>query len=508
MELGEEEAQKILMVRAFEEADPEGKLLPLGDRQRATSEVLPSGSSLTSPESSRKALVERSQSLQAQLDEGIPLLPRARRVTRLGAGLLPLALILPFLLGLSTSALGPARHINLLSLPLLGYIAWNLVMYLIFVLVWLVKGGKGGAPGQGLGRVIAPILTLGYLKRALGRLKTQLPRDAAIAGRAISGYLTAWRRISAPLVEARARRLLHCGSAALMAGMVAGMYGRGLAFRYQATWESTFLDSYEAWKLLSTLLGPASRLTGVEIPSRALFEAAQGPAGSGDAAPWIHLFAATAVLLVILPRGVLAALESIRLSRLRRRVPLDLAGAYYRRVLAAGRGDRLLVEVFSYSYQLDGSKADRLQSALLDLFGSRAALRLRPAVDYGAEELPETEGEAGPATERARVVVFNLAQTPEAEVHGELVRRYRSRQAPHGESFLAVVDGSSYRQRLLSQSLGSGESAQERLESRRKAWQRTLGDDGCAWVDLEAMEGIELHQQLTRGLPDTTTSSP
>ncbi len=494
------------MVRAFEEADPEGKLLPLGDRQRATSAVLPSGTSLTSPESSREALRERSQALQSQLDEGIPMLPRARRITRLGAGLLPLALVLPFLLGLSTSALGPARHINLLSLPLLGYIAWNLVMYLVFVLVWLVKGGKGGAPGQGLGRIIAPILTLGYLKRALRRLKGHLPRDAAIAGRAISGYLTAWRRISALLVEARARRLLHSGSAALMAGMVAGMYGRGLAFRYQATWESTFLDSSGAWKLLSTLLGPASRLTGVDIPSRALFEAAQGPAGSGDAAPWIHLFAATAFLFVILPRGVLAVVETLRLSRLRRRVPLDLAGAYYRRVLAAGRGDRLLVEVFSYSYQLDGSKADRLQSALLDLFGSRAALRLRPSVDYGAEELPETDGDAGPGTERARVVVFNLAQTPEAEVHGELVRRYQSSKEADAESLLVVVDASSYRQRLLSQSPGGGGSAQERLESRRKTWQRTLGKAGCAWVDLESMEAIELHDRLTQAVTDGGSS--
>ncbi len=498
VELPEEQAQAVLLVKAFEEADPKGQLLEIQRRRQATAEALPEGSSLASPQASVEALTHRAALLLGPLEVEIPVLAGIRRITRLGAGLGPAIFTLAFLLGLSTSALGPARRINLLSLPLLGFIAWNLTMYLLFCLVWLVKGRQGSLPGQALGRLVAPLLTLAYLRSSLSRLKDRLPKAAAVAGKAISLYLSAWRQASRALVEARARRLLHLGSLALMAGMVAGMYARGLVFEYRATWESTFLDGPAAWRLLKTLLGPAAQLTGLPIPARQAFEAARGPTGSAEAAPWIHLFAATAILFVVLPRAALVLGETLRIRR-GRRLSLDLGGAYYRQVLAAGRGDQLRVEVFPYSRELTGRPADKLQTALLDLFGSQAALLLQPPLEYGEENRWQDEADSGLRT--ARVVVFNLAQSPELEVHGELLKRLRE-AAPADVPTLAVVDSSSYRQRL-----GDQEAADRRLEERWRSWQRALGSTGgVAQVDLAEMDAVELHRRLTAALEAEETS--
>ena len=51
-----------------------------------------------------------------------------------------------------------------------------------------------------------------------------------------------WSVLAAPLYAARTARILHVAAAALAGGVIAGLYVRGVAFEYRATWESTFLD--------------------------------------------------------------------------------------------------------------------------------------------------------------------------------------------------------------------------------------------------------------------------
>jgi hypothetical protein len=353
--------------------------------------------------------------------------------------------------------------------------------------------------------VLAPLLTFGYLKRAVSALQAYEPSQAALVRRALSSFLTLWRPVAAPLVAARGRRLFHLGALALMAGVVGSMYLRGLVLEYRVSWESTFLDGEGVHRLLSLVLAPALTLTGQGLPVSDL-ESLRGPAGSGEAAPWIHLFALTAALLVLLPRGLLALTESLRIHRLARGLELELSGPYFRRLLAAGRGERREIVLVPYSFAPARRHLEALQTALLDLFGSRCRLRLAEPLAYGDEVLPGVSEEAGAAAlEAVPVVLFNLAQTPEEEVHGQLLRPAEDfGEAPSEASReppLAVVDAAPYRQRL-----GEGDGTALRLRERRKAWSRVFEPVACpvAHVDLEIMDSATLLAALAAALDPET----
>ncbi len=466
--LKEMDAQAVLLVRAFEQADPEGVVLARSVRERADAEA---------PQNKEKPqawLVRRARTLSAEIETQVPLVPGLRRVTRLAGRLGPLLLIVAFVLGLASNLVGPARHINLLSVPLLGILAWNLLMYAIFVLVWVLKG-RAQKPGRGAARVLAPVSTLLYLRRRLGGLDRSEAASAVTAG-GVRGYLDAWRTAGAALVEARGRRLMHLAAMVLMLGAVAGMYVRGLIFEYRATWESTFFDALTVRDLLHGILGPAASILGVEIPPLLPLRVP----GDGPAALWIHLFAVTAVLFVVLPRGLLALVEALRLLRLSRRVPMPEGDPYLRRLLATGRAEPPAVELWPYSLELSIQRREQLLEALHDAFGRRADIRLQPVLAYG-EDVPvlAEESESGDAVLTQPLVLFNLAQTPEAEVHGELLRALAAR---HGEPPRALIEVSAYRQRL--------HGDETRLQGRKATWTQVVEAAGAraTFVDLEAMD--------------------
>lgn len=497
--LDEGDAQAVFLVRAFEEADPDGRWLKIEARREATATALASGPALTTPEAAAIITARRAQHLLPAVDDLAPMLPGVRRVTRLGAGLGAVTALLALVAGVASNALGPLRFVNLLSPPLLGALAWNLLVYLAFASTWLLRG-RQAKPGNAFGRLLAPLLTLGYLRRAASRLRAEAPEKAAAVGRATSAYLNAWRSVSAPLVAARGRRLMHLGALFLVLGMVGGMYARGLIFEYRATWESTFLDATGVHHLLAFVFGPASALLRQPVPPVEVFAELRAP-GAGDAAPWIHLYAVTALLVVLVPRGLLFVAETLRSQRLRRRLPIDTHGAYFRRILAAGRGERLRVEMVPYSYDPPARTLDGLQTALFDLFGSRSSLRRHEAVDYGGDPpavaVSGIDGEDDGASTAA--VLFNLAQTPETEVHGRFLEDTARSLVSADEPLVVIVDQSRYRQRL-----GEGEETRRRLEERRRAWDRVARGPGraVAHVDLEEQGAADVHRALNTAVEE------
>ena len=446
----EDDAQAIALVRAIEETDRGGRILPLTERRTATAvgrEAHPDGDAW---------LAARARALVAVLQRELRFVPRLLRFTSPVRGLLAPALALAFVLGLLTNALGPEQRINVLALPLLGVIAWNLA-------VLVTTAARAVLPldlGSGVPRFVD------RLEAMARRLIDRLPKrgdegEQERLKQALERYLADWLPAVAPLAAARGRRLLHASSLALILGVVAGMYLRGVAFQYHATWESTFLSSKAVGGFLSFLLAPASALLGVPVPEATAIEA---PA-YGDAGPWIHLWAVTAALFVGVPRMLLAAAFSWRSSRRRRRLEITLPGAYLRRLLASVDTSERSLEILPFSYRPPAKAAEALKHLLLDLFGPRSEIRLRPTLDYGAEPAA-----VEPGSGRLRLVLFGLAQTPEVEVHGELLRGL-CEELPDGQALLAVVDGSTYRRRLE----GGGRSA-ARLAERRRAWDRVVRD--------------------------------
>lgn len=460
----EADARAVAFLQSLEQEDRSGELLAHAERRRATSEAF-----VAEGESEPRWLAARARDLLSLLERDFSFLPRYLSLTRPALGLVWPVVLLAFILGLATNALGPARRVHVLALPLLGLIVWNLAMILTLI---------GSRLLPTLRKLERPWLAR-FLEGWVGRLALKLPRRLASGNperwrQVLTADLAFWLPATGPLVGARVRRLLHLGALALVAGAVAGMYLRGVGFAYRASWESTFLDAGVVDGLLGAVLGPAAWLLGTEVPSVAAIES---PA-SGDAAPWIHLWAVTAALFVGVPRLALAGLEALRCARLARWLPLPLADGYRRRLRAMAETKVERWTIWPYSFTLTPGAAAALKTALLDLAGARADVRLAPVLDYGAETPAGEEALGG------RVVVFNLAQTPEDEVHGALLAALR-RDLVAGDVLLVLIDSSAYRRQL-----GTGEVAERRLEERRRVWDAAIAAQGLRAVHLELQAAL------------------
>jgi hypothetical protein len=364
-------------------------------------------------------------------------------------------ILIAFALGFATDYIGPARRVNVLAFPLLALVAWNLCAYAIIAVRAVV--GVMSARGR----------TLGPLSGIVARLARGVNEAAAAAApdTPLAPFVRDWARTSVPLTAARVARILHLSAFAFALGAIAALYLRGLVFEFRAGWESTFLGPAEVHRLLSLVLGPASRLSGIPIPDAQHLETLQFAAGPGEnAAPWLHLYASTITLFVLLPRGLLALATWLVQRRLERRLPLPLDDAYFQRLLRTFKGERAAVRVLPYSYQLAPQSALGLREIVTRVFGPKSEVSIAPSVAFGEEDaLP---ADLVPADGMAlAAALFSLTATPEAENHGAFVAAVASALAP-GTPLVALIDEAGFRQRFAGQTT--------RLEERRSAWRQML----------------------------------
>ena len=385
-----------------------------------------------------------------------------------------MTVLLAFAIGVASDAIGSAHRINILAPPLLALLAWNLAVYAVLALRRL-PGWPSPARDGLVRRALGALLERGH------RLATAapLPEGAELRAR----HARAWAGSSRDLWAARVAATVHAAAAMLVMGALCSLYLRGLALEYRAGWESTFLDAASVHALLTAVLGPAAQLSGIALPDVGQLAALRAGAGPGEnAARWIHLYAITLALVVILPRGVLALVAVGRARRLARRFPLPLDDAYFARLHRIWSGRPTAVQVLPYSYHLNAAQAAALRAALAETIAPQVDVTLLDTAPLGAEDdLARWIGSAPAAngTNPVLVVLFSLAATPEREHHGALLRALMSERP--GQRVLAVVDESSLRRRLHGADHGA------RLEDRRRAWRALVGDAGAAtvFVDLE-----------------------
>ena len=210
-----------------------------------------------------------------------------------------LAMAAGLLAGLLVDQLGPPLRVNLLAPAVWAVVAWNLVVYAL--LAWPRRASRGLDAGPA------------------AWLRALAPR-----GSQADGAAQLWLRHAAPLSAQRALLLMHSAAATLALGLVAGLYLRGLVLDYRAGWQSTFLAPGMVQALLDALLAPAAALTGVPVADVAPLRLLPGAEATASAAPWIHLYAATLGLFVVLPRLLLAAWAAGRAQHLSARFPLPL----------------------------------------------------------------------------------------------------------------------------------------------------------------------------------------
>ena len=397
------------------------------------------------------------------------------------AALLGLALVL----GVASDGLGGARQINLLALPMLGLLAWNLAVYLGLLTLALRHAGRARTADPPAGPLRRSLLALAASAQA------GLSRAAQRAAGAGPGALAAalrfqrdWLAASLPLQSARLAALLHGAAAALGLGLLLSLYARGLVLDYRAGWDSTFLDAHAVRSLLGLLLGPAAALSQQALPDAQTLAGLRLATGGGEgAAHWIHLGALTLAGAVVLPRRALAAGAWLRARGLAQDLPWPAFAADLQPLPVGAGAARRPVLVLPYSYALDAPR----QARLVDLLARQGQVAaLLPSLPLGAEDLPTLGLPVGHPAEV--IALFALTATPEAESHGAFVRALATRLQGRG-SLRVLVDGSGFRQRF------GGATGALRRHQRQAAWTACLASalpPGAAapqFIDLDDLAG-------------------
>jgi hypothetical protein len=270
--------------------------------------------------------------------------------------------------------------------------------------------------------------------------------------------------------------MLHLAAVAVGAGLIAGLYLRGIAFDYRAGWESTFLDASRAHAVLAAVYGPASWLTGIAIPDAAHLEAIRWreAAGGESAVNWIHLLAATAFLFVVVPRLLLALWATFGIARWSREAPVPVSLAPYARIAFSGVGglvERGIVMVVPLAYEPGTNRLARLRALVGAEMGEHLGFDLRAPVRYGEEEAFVGDvGARGGDLADVIVLLASLAATPEDENHGRVVEGLRDWVASHRPQAHVVV--------MVDEAPYAARAPAERIDERRRAWQAFVAARG------------------------------
>ncbi|HAT30284.1 MAG TPA: DUF2868 domain-containing protein [Janthinobacterium sp.] len=457
--MNEEIARAVVLVRAIEIADQKREVLSEDDRlyaSRSAKELAHwQASDSKSEVTADHFLQQRSEQILKRLAERTPAFAA---FTRRRNGLKTLSISLPLLallLGAVLDRVTDPHRVDLLSAPLLLIICWNLLVY-AGLLIWACLPARRSNGARST------------LLRRLSVGRSALPRKlphALAAG--LLGFMAEWAQLGAKLSAARLSRTIHLSSALFAVGAVLSLYARGFLSQYSAGWESTFLDAVQVHALLSRLFMPAAALFQLPAFSLADIEALRfgrtAPLESG--ARWVHLYAATIFLLVVVPRLLLACFANWRARKLSTYFPLDLEQPYFRAFnekLVADSGGTL--RVLPYSFTLDEARDKGLSALATILLGAQARLMLRPSTAYG-EEAPEAlrDTRLDDPDVSVTAALFSLAATPEKENHGAFLD-YLVRRSPRGIAIL--IDESGYLERI-----GAQVGGKERIDERIALWQ-------------------------------------
>lgn len=467
---------KILLIQALEQSDPQGRYISHSTRQRATQQAKKRSSHELPPstETSIQFFTNRAESLWSFLSTSYPIITESFRGVQVTIPYTIVA-IPAFAAGLLINGLGTSQRVNLLNFPLLILLMWNIGTYAGTILLPLL--------GKDLPGPLLRHLSKGFATATEWLGKGPWPK-IALPGRAdrewiiqaTEQFMNLWWRHCHLIIISRVRHLLHIGAACLALGIILSMYVRGLVLDYQATWESTFLSAAHVHTVLHGLLGPAAWLLGFPFPSVEDLAHLQAP-GQGSAAPWIHVWALTAFVGIVIPRVILAGLSARSAHKAAESFTLPLDEPYYLQLLNTERGQGTQIDIVPYSYQPSPAALDCLGQCLLDLIGNQATLHWREPLPYGQASVPWLQATSSPQTV---VLVCNLAQTPEAEVHGELFHRLQtSIESCNGQHrLLLILDQEPYRHL----------ADQAQMRGRQQTWQRLANDYHLQIVAFDAKD--------------------
>ena len=470
MSLTESQAQHAMLVRALEQARDNGGLWSAGDAQEATRETAElAGAGARMPFGDFVA--RRAERVLDRIGKrpGSPSFDFAKRRWPALAGWAIVALALVF--GFLTDHLVSERRVNLVEYPLVGLILWNV----FFVVAVLVRGAAS--------LMLRRKESAGPLAEALGRLRL-LGTVAGAAGGAppwVDRFRQEWISLAASLNRARIELVLHAAALCFALGALAGLYVRGIFREYRAGWESTFLSPDSIHAIVSVVLAPGAYLLDLPIADVQHIAGLRLPDSPGEIArDWIHLYAASIVVWIVVPRLLCALASGFSRWALQRSFPLPMDDAYFTALRAVFRGGSVGVVAVPFRYELTPQISKHLSRLLQRIYGLAVNITIRPPALMG--ESPRDWQAALDGGEHVAVlVIFNLAATAEPEPHAQLMKRILG---DVGGRFpvVPIVDTASYADRDV-----------ERFRQRCNQWRNVLDSVRCQplFLDLSRADDEE-----------------
>ncbi len=181
---------------------------------------------------------------------------------------------------------------------------------------------------------------------------------------------------------------------------------------------------------------------------------------------WVVAYSQLLALAVITPRVLLALWQGLRAAWLQRHMGLPLQQAYFQKLKRDWAGRATALQVLPYSLEVTPERLALLQQHVSRVYGAGAQLTFLPVLAYGAEW---SEKQSAPQDNAAmqHVLLLNMAATPEAEIHGELLSQLHNRWGAQAEVWLWAFD---FRER------NSG--APGRVKERQHLWQEFVRSAG------------------------------
>lgn len=451
-------------VRAAEEADTQAHLWKENELTEISAQSKP-----YSPKHPEAYLKRRAELLV--LTAKSPETLQSLRPARVPNWIKWVAWCLMFAMGASAAMLPSQQIWNLLDYPFWIFLAYHLVLYVLM----MVYGERLGALPRFCRRLL-----LGQ-KRKLNRLAEDLAEEDAHLD-VFAKIQFRFRHLAFPVLEKRSfhksRQWFHLAAIAAALGIIGGLYFQ----KTTAVWQSRILNAGAAEVFFSSTLAPASWVLGQPVPTEAVvgmqrfaFQQAKAPS---PAAPWTHLYAMTLVLVVIVPRGSMALWDQWQAARAHRNFLSEKGWSrYLNRLTSSLDGEGEVAKVLIYGAPKVAGFEPLLRYSLKQRWEDLGGMEYFE-IPYGRDFAEDAS--KFPLAKRT-VVVFNMAQTPELEVHRawlEALIEALKTHDPEAEVCVVLEDEN------LRKRWGAFTDSGEKMRARQLGWERCLEGLSFEWVSL------------------------
>lgn len=327
--LPEAAARRLLLVQAIDSADTQGKLLSPVERDQLEQRALDEGRTAGAPLDPARYLQARASHWLAAVENRNPRIAALQHLPvwqRWLAWGLPLVALV---LGAALDRIDNPHQVNLLSPPLLAFLFWNLLVYAVLLVAPLVQR-----------RVKTP--TAPHWWAALASRRTP-----GLRARVSAQFQWLWLRPAGAMEGHRWKCLLHTSALAWALGVALSIAIGGLVREYRVGWESTLLELPQVHAFLRLLFAPVTALLPIEPFTMAelarLHFRSGAEVGPEQARRWVGLYIGLLLLVVAVPRALLALHAAWRRWQLGRALRIDVSDPYFREVLGRVSPARVLL---------------------------------------------------------------------------------------------------------------------------------------------------------------------